>query len=73
MIFSMPFIHYLLKEFDLIDRELEMVVSFLYLGSGLGALLGGQICDEHGENFSLFECFMLLLQFLASLDILILF
>jgi len=37
-------------EFNLSDHELEMVVSFLYLGSGLGALLGGQICDKHGRK-----------------------
>ena len=47
------------KEFNLSDHEREMVVSFLYLGSGLGALVGGHICDKNGENDFVFISMLL--------------
>uniref|UniRef100_A0A7S2UKA0 Hexose transporter 1 n=1 Tax=Attheya septentrionalis TaxID=420275 RepID=A0A7S2UKA0_9STRA len=37
--------------FDLSQRQQEMVVSFLYLGGGLGAAVGGTLCDMAGRRW----------------------
>jgi MFS family permease len=40
----------LIKTFDLTNSEQELVVSVLYLGGGLGACLGGSLCDTFGRK-----------------------
>mmetsp|Transcript_38454 Transcript_38454/g.78442 ORF Transcript_38454/g.78442 Transcript_38454/m.78442 type:complete len:560 (-) Transcript_38454:50-1729(-) len=37
-------------EFGLNNSQREMVVSFLYLGGGLGAAVGGEMCDAVGRR-----------------------
>jgi MFS family permease len=39
--------------FDLAENEQESVVSFLYLGAGLGAAVGGYLCDAKGRRWSI--------------------
>jgi len=36
--------------FSFTERQQEMVVSFLYLGGGLGAAIGGSLCDTAGRR-----------------------
>jgi MFS family permease len=37
-------------DFDLSHRDQELVVSFLYLGGGIGAAVGGGLCDAFGRK-----------------------
>lgn len=39
--------------FSLTERQQEMVVSFLYLGGGLGAAIGGSLCDTAGRRMAI--------------------
>lgn len=36
--------------FDLTERQEELCVSILYLGGGVGAALGGSLCDAYGRK-----------------------
>lgn len=38
------------NSFDLTQSQQEMVVSFLYLGGGIGAAVGGSLCDSLGRK-----------------------
>jgi MFS family permease len=38
------------QEFNLSERQQESVVGILYLGAGLGACFGGNICDKLGRR-----------------------
>jgi len=40
----------LIETFDLDSRQAEICVSILYLGGGLGAALGGTLCDSFGRK-----------------------
>jgi len=40
----------LTKEFNLSDKQQEMVVSFLFIGCGFGAFVGGDFCDRFGRK-----------------------
>jgi len=43
-----------LKEsLDLTQSQQEMVVSFLYLGGGIGAAVGGSLCDSLGRKMAI--------------------
>ncbi|GKY91685.1 hypothetical protein MPSEU_000140300 [Mayamaea pseudoterrestris] len=41
---------WLTLDFDLSVRQQEMVVSILYVGGGVGAMVGGSICDTFGRK-----------------------
>jgi len=36
--------------FELTERQSELVVSFLYIGGGLGSAIGGSLCDTGGRR-----------------------
>jgi MFS family permease len=38
------------SSFELSDSQAELVVSILYLGGGLGAMIGGTLCDILGRR-----------------------
>ena len=40
----------IVNAFDLTERQSELVVSFLYIGGGLGAAIGGSLCDAAGRK-----------------------
>ena len=40
----------IVSAFDLTERQSELVVSFLYIGGGLGAAIGGSLCDAAGRK-----------------------
>lgn len=40
----------IVSAFDLTERKSELVVSFLYIGGGLGAAIGGSLCDAAGRK-----------------------
>lgn len=40
----------LIQVFDLTNRQSEVCVSILYLGGGIGAALGGPLCDSFGRK-----------------------
>lgn len=40
----------LMQTFDLTNSQSELVVSILYLGGGLGACIGGALCDACGRK-----------------------
>jgi MFS family permease len=40
----------LTKNFNLNDGQQELVVSILYIGGGIGAMIGGSLCDSIGRK-----------------------
>ena len=46
---SIYFHSFELSAFELEESQEEMVVSFLYIGAGIGAVVGGWICDAAGK------------------------
>ena len=40
----------LVEEFGLTNNQQEMVVSFLYIGCCVGAIIGGYLCDAYGRK-----------------------
>jgi len=43
----------MIEAFELTNRQSELVVSVLYVGGGIGALLGGALCDSFGRKRSI--------------------
>jgi MFS family permease len=46
----------LIRTFDLSRRQQELCVSILYVGGGLGAALGGSLCDSFGRKRAILLC-----------------
>ena len=40
----------IVNAFELTERQSELVVSFLYVGGGLGSAIGGSLCDTAGRR-----------------------
>ena len=40
----------LAEEFNLEEKQQEMIVSFLYIGCSIGAIGGGYLCDKYGRK-----------------------
>jgi MFS family permease len=40
----------IVNAFELTERQSELVVSFLYIGGGLGSAIGGSLCDTAGRR-----------------------
>lgn len=46
----------LVTTFNLTSRQQELCVSILYLGGGLGAAIGGSLCDAYGRKRAIVLC-----------------
>jgi MFS family permease len=44
----------IVSAFDLTERQSEFVVSSLYVGGGVGAAIGGSLCDAAGRRAAIF-------------------
>lgn len=46
----------LIATFDLTTRQQEICVSILYVGGGIGAAVGGSVCDAFGRKRAILVC-----------------